>query len=178
MNKKRKNENQNRNSNSNSTGNDNDNHSKQEILKKRRCLNPKPRQVKDELFEKYSFFDSNDLIQVKYEMIRRVNKHGWSIKKAAKAFGLSRPSFYKAKKAFEQQGITGLIPEKTGPKEPHKLSREVIEYLEKLQDQTPKLKAQTLTERINEKFEVMIDTRSIYRALGKLKKKKRKKQKT
>ena len=116
----------------NSTGNHNHNHSKQETLKKRRCLNPKPKQVKDELFEKYSFFDSNDLIQVKYEMIRRVNTDGWSIKKAAKTFGFSRPSFYKAKKAFEEQGITGLIPEKTGPKEPHKLSGEVIKYLEKL----------------------------------------------
>ena len=162
----------------NSTGNHNHNHSKQETLKKRRCLNPKPKQVKDELFEKYSFFDSNDLIQVKYEMIRRVNTNGWSIKKAAKTFGFSRPSFYKAKKAFEEKGITGLIPEKTGPKEPHKLSGEVIKYLEKLQCQTPKLKAQTLTDRIKEKFEVKIDTRSIYRALEKLKKKKRKKQKT
>lgn len=162
----------------NSTDNHNHNHSKKETLKKRRCLNPKPKQVKDELFEKYAFFDSNDLIQVKYEMIRRVKKDGWSIKKAAKTFGFSRPSFYKAKKAFEQQGITGLIPEKTGPKKPHKLSREVIKYLEKLQCQTPKLKAQTLTHRIKEKFEVKIDTRSIYRALEKLKKKKRKKQKT
>ena len=162
----------------NSTGNHNHNHSKQETLKKRRCLNPKPKQVKDELFEKYSFFDSNDLIQVKYEMIRRVNTNGWSIKKAAKTFGFSRPSFYKAKKAFEEKRITGLIPEKTGPKEPHKLSGEVIKYLEKLQCQTPKLKAQTLTDRIKEKFEVKIDTRSIYRALEKLKKKKRKKQKT
>jgi transposase len=172
MNKNIKNENQ------NSNDNDNHNHSKQQILKKRRCLNPKPKQVKDELFEKCTFFDSNDLIQVKYEMIRRVNKDGWSIKKAAKTFGLSRPSFYKAKKAFDEEGITGLIPEKTGPKEPHKLSRKVIKYLEKLQCQTPKLKAQTLTDRIEEEFEVKIDTRSIYRALEKLKKKKRKKQKT
>lgn len=167
-----------KNENQNSTGNDNHNHSKQETLKKRRCLNPKPKQVKDELFEKYSFFDSNDLIQVKYEMIRRVNKDGWSIKKAAETFGFSRPSFYKAKKAFEEQGITGLIPEKTGPKKPHKLSREVIKYLEKLQCQTPKLKAQTLTDRVEKKFEMKIDIRSIYRALEKLKKKKRKKQKT
>jgi hypothetical protein len=67
MNKNIKNENQ------NSNDNDNHNHSKQQILKKRRCLNPKPKQVKDELFEKCTFFDSNDLIQVKYEMIRRVN---------------------------------------------------------------------------------------------------------
>lgn len=174
MNINRKNENQ----NSSANHNDNHNHSKQETLKKRRCLNPKPKQVKDELFEKYTFFDSNDLIQVKYEMIRRVKKDGWSIKKAAKNFGFSRPSFYKAKKAFEQQGITGLIPEKTGPKEPHKLSREVIKYLEKIQCQTPKLKAKTLTHLIKEKFEMKIHTRTIYRAMEKLKKKKRKKQKT
>lgn len=173
MNKNRKNDNENH--NENDTGNENDSLMKQKILKKRRCLNQKPKQVKDELFEKYSFFDSNDLIQVKYEMIRRVKKDGWSIQKAAKIFGLSRPSFYKAKKVFEKQGITGLIPEKTGPKEPHKLSREVMKYLETLECQTPKLKAQKLTDRIKKKFELKINKRSIYRALEKLKKKKRKK---
>jgi transposase len=173
MNINRKNDNENQ----SNTGNENGNLSKQEILKKRRCLNPKPKQLKDELFEKYTFFDSNDLIQAKYEMIRRVNEDGWSIRKAAKTFGFSRPSFYEAKKAFEKQGITGLIPKKRGPKEPHKLSREVIEYLEELECQTPKLKAQTLTDQIKEKFEVKINTRSIYRALEKLKKKKRQKQK-
>lgn len=170
MNKNKKSGNENFNGNNCNT--------KQKILKKRRCLNPKTKQIKDELFEKFNFFDPDDLIQVKYEMIRRVNKDGWTIKKATESFGFSRPSFYKAKNQFEKYGIIGLIPGKTGPKKPHKLSSKVIEYIQTMTQQNPKIKAQTITDAIKKKFKVNIEKRSIYRALQKIKKKKRKKQKT
>ena len=35
-------------------------------------LNPRPEAVKDELFVTMDFFDPNDLLQVKYELVRRV----------------------------------------------------------------------------------------------------------
>ena len=55
-----------------------------------------------------TFFDPRDLVQVKYEMLRRVQSEGHSVTGAATAFGFSRPSFYQALSAFEEGGLAGL----------------------------------------------------------------------
>lgn len=52
-------------------------------------LNPRPQNVTDELFQSGEFFDPRDLVQVKYEMLRRVRVDGHSVTQAAAAFGFS-----------------------------------------------------------------------------------------
>jgi predicted DNA-binding protein (UPF0251 family) len=52
------------------------------------------------LFESNDFFDTRDLLQAKYEMLRRVDIDGWSFTQAAQALGVSRPVFYPARTAF------------------------------------------------------------------------------
>jgi hypothetical protein len=90
--------------------------SKLELLREQGTLNPRPREVTDPLFAKDSFFDPRDLVQVKYEMLRRVQSEGHLITGAATAFGFSRPSFYQAPSAFQEGGLTDLVPHKRGPK--------------------------------------------------------------
>src|SRR6516162_6384173 len=90
-------------------------------LRQQGALNPHPEQVTDELFFTNEFFDTRDLLQVKYEMLRRVQNDGQPISRAATAFGFSRPSFYQAQAAFRQGGLPALLPHKRGPKEAHKL---------------------------------------------------------
>jgi transposase len=143
--------------------------SKAKLLNKKGCLNPKPQQVKDEIFEKYDFFDPRDLIQVKYEMIRKVKKEEWTVERASKIFGFSRPSFYDAQRAFESGGIPGLIPKKRGPRYPHKLTEDVIIYLEECIEQDHKLKPTELLSLLEERFDLVVDVRSIQRALAKVK---------
>jgi len=63
---------------------------KNEALRKDRALNPHPASVTDELFGSLEFFDPRDLVQVKYEMLRRVHQDGWSVAQAARTFGFSR----------------------------------------------------------------------------------------
>ena len=66
---------------------------KPERLKQYGALNPHPEKITEELFldSMLDFFDPRDLIQVKYEMLRAVDKEGRPAKEAAKAFGFSRP---------------------------------------------------------------------------------------
>ena len=45
---------------------------KSSALRQHRCLHPRPHLVTDELFVTNAFFDPRDLLQVKYEMLRRV----------------------------------------------------------------------------------------------------------
>ena len=43
-------------------------------LQQQGTLNPRPQAVTDERFANSEFFDARDLVQVKYEMLRRVHK--------------------------------------------------------------------------------------------------------
>ena len=45
-------------------------------LAETRTLNPRPEAVRDEQFASSEFFDARDLVQVKYEMVRRVRVDG------------------------------------------------------------------------------------------------------
>lgn len=69
---------------------------KVKALRARRSLNPRPGMVRDERFAGSAFFDARDLVQVKYEMVRRVRVDGDAVSRSAAAFGFSRPSFYEA----------------------------------------------------------------------------------
>ena len=74
-------------------------------LRHQHALNPRPDRVRDPAFTGDNpFFDAQDLVQVKYEMLRRVREDGQRVSQASATFGFSRPSFYEAQAAFERVG--------------------------------------------------------------------------
>src|ERR1019366_9597059 len=77
-------------------------------LARSRTLNPRPEAVHDEAFASSGFFDARDLVQVKYEMVRRVETDGSSVSAAADAFGFSRQSYYTAAQALADEGLAGV----------------------------------------------------------------------
>src|SRR5260370_16906138 len=81
-----------------------------------RCLNPHPGQVRDPEFLSSEFFDARDVVQVKYEMVRKVKADGAPVTAAAAAFGYSRPSYYEAAAALDRSGLEGLVPARPGPR--------------------------------------------------------------
>ncbi len=142
-----------------------------EALRQRGCLNPHPEKVADPRFAESVFFDARDLVQVKYEMIRRVEIDGQTVRDSATAFGFSRPSFYQAQSLLESGGLAALVPQKPGPRRAHKLSPEVMGFIEKLQSEDPWLKASALVRRLRERFGLKVHPRSIERALARQEKK-------
>src|ERR1700692_2636447 len=82
---------------------------KRQTLRRHGTLNPHPDAVSHPLFHNSDFFDSDDLVQVKYEMLRQVHIDSGSISESAHAFGFSRPSFYQAQAAFQEDGVFGLL---------------------------------------------------------------------
>ena len=112
---------------------------KQAALRQARCLNPHPEHVRDPAFLASEFFDARDVVQVKYEMVRRVRVDGAPVTAAAAAFGFSRPSFYEAAAAVDREGLGGLVPAKPGPRGAHKLTDEVIAHAQQLREQDPGL---------------------------------------
>jgi transposase len=138
-------------------------------LKQAGTLNPHPQAVHDRLFKENSFFDARDLLQVRYEMLRRHSAEGVSILEAAAAFGVSRPTFYQAQAAFDKAGLGGLLPKQRGPKEGHKLTAEVVRFLKDLRATEPRLTTVACVRAVNERFGIMVHRRSIERALSKKK---------
>jgi transposase len=143
------------------------------MLAEKGSLNRKPEKVKDELFLQHEFFDPCDLMQVKYEMVRRVQVENWRVSDAAKFFGFSRVAFYQIQKAIEEQGFAGIMPQKRGPKSAYKLTGEVLLFMGARLNEDDQLKAATLTELIQEEFGLTIHVRSIEKALQHRKKKRK-----
>jgi transposase len=139
------------------------------ILRQSHTLHPHPDQVRDPLFLSGSpFFDPRDLVQVKYELLRRVRVDGYSVAQATSLFALSRPTFYAAHAAWEQAGIAGLLPQLTGPRHAHKLTEELIVQLRPL---AKTMSAPQLAQWLQEQHHLKVHPRSIERALARSEKK-------
>jgi transposase len=144
-------------------------------LRQYHALHRRPDKVTDQAFVSGDiFFDARDLVQLKYEMLRRVNQEKQSVTQAAAAFGFSRPAFYQARANFEKKGLAGLLPESPGPRRAHKLKDEVMDFIEQALAQDASMPAGTLAEVVRERFGLPVHPRSIERALVRHKKNARK----
>lgn len=139
---------------------------KEESLQAARALNPHPEVVADPAFAASEFLDPRDLVQVKYEMVRRVRMDGQTVSAAASTFGFSRPSWYAAAEALDEDGLPGLLPARPGPRRAHKLSEEVVTFAAEALAADPSLRAAEMVERIEERFGMRVHPRSIERALA------------
>jgi len=143
---------------------------KSEALAQDGVLNPNPQAVRDALFTGNPFFDAKDLIQVRYEMVRRHQVDGVAISEAASSFGVTRPTFYKAQSALRTVGLAGLLPSRRGPKAGHKVSGDVIAFVADLKVGRPELTTPQCLEAIETRFGIKVHRRSLERALARKKK--------
>jgi len=146
-----------------------------DVLRQRGSLNPRPDRVSDPLFTSPNtdFFDARDLVQVKYEMVRRVRVDAHPASHAAAAFGVSRPTFYQAQAALQRGGVAALVPKKPGPRRAHKLDVDVVEFLIQQRAEDPSVRAPELARRVRARFTRTVHPRSVERALARREKKRR-----
>lgn len=145
---------------------------KASALRRHHALNHRPNAVRDAAFTSgNSFFDSRDLVQVKYEMLRRVREDGQAVSQTAADFGFSRPAFYQAQAVFDGEGLPGLLPQRPGPKRAHKLSERVVDRLEQALDADPSLNSAELAQRLEDELGLRVHRRSVERALSRRRKK-------
>lgn len=144
---------------------------KLKALSKYHTLNPRPDEVSDHLFLEYDFFDPCDNVQVKYEMLRRVSLEKMPVTAAAALFGFSRVAFYQIQQRFEKIGLGGLLPLRRGPKSGHKLTPEVMNYIEEALIRDPLLRSTDLVHLLEKQFSIEVHPRSVERALIRHKKK-------
>jgi len=141
-----------------------------ERLRQAGMLNPQPQRVRAAWFQTGGFFDANDLVQVKYEMLRHAQHDGVTKAEAASLFGLSRPTFYQAAAVFERDGVAGLLPHPRGPKSAHKLTPEVMSVIETHHRSAGPLQAREMARVVHNQLGVTVHPRSIERAMARKKK--------
>ncbi|MFC1612026.1 transposase [Myxococcota bacterium] len=147
--------------------------SKIAVLREHGCLNRRAELVSDELFGTTEFFDPHDLLQVKYEMVRRVRVESQPVSHAARIFGFSRPTVYQTLAAFESGGIAALLSKKPGPRRAHKLSEMVVDFLEQTLADQPDSGTGELVVAVQNHFNLSVHPSSVMRALMRREKKRR-----
>jgi transposase len=143
---------------------------KADRLKHNDSLNLHPERVQAPHFQNSAFFDPQDLVQVKYEMLREVSCEGLPKAKAAALYGMSRPTFYQALEAFDREGLVGLLPKQRGPKGAHKLTDAAMTLITRRLAQDSDLNATALAAALRKDLDLVVHPRSIERALARKKK--------
>jgi len=141
-------------------------HPKVRALLEEGTLNPAPDKVHDPKFHDSEFFDPRDVVQVKYEMLRRVSMEKASVTDATEEYGVSRPTYYQSKGSFEKVGVAGLVPQKRGPRGPHKLRGKVLAFVEEQVTAGEPVRARELAKLIRQKFDLDVHPRTIERAVA------------
>lgn len=140
------------------------------MLRETGCLHPNPERVRDARFLDHAFFDARDLVQVKYEMLRSVREEAVPVSESAARHGLSRPTYYAAKRAFAAHGVAGLVPARPGPRQAHKFNPEVVAALQAARMQQPHVSVTELVALVRSRFGLKVHPRSIQRVLAEEKK--------
>ena len=146
---------------------------KARFLADHQALHPHPERVRDTLFQQAGFFDTRDLVQVRYEMLRRHLVERRPVSEIIQDFGVSRQMFYVLLRMFQQAGLSGLLPRKRGPKDAHKCTAAIVAFVAARREELPGRSTKELTEEIGSKFGVRLHPRTLERHLSRLEKKRR-----
>jgi transposase len=137
-----------------------------EALRDEGTLNRTSEHVRDPKFQENEFFDPHDIVQVKYEMLRRVSIENASVTFATEEYGVSRPTYYQTKAHFDEAGLAGLVPQKRGPRGPHKLRGEALAFVQQQLVAGEPVRARELAKLVRQKFDLSIHPRTIERAVA------------
>ena len=143
----------------------NEREEKRHVLKQARALNEHPEGVRAPLFAAHPFFDPEDKVQVKYEMLRTREVEGTSLTEACRLYGFTRESYRHILARFRQEGIGGLFERKRGRHGPLKATDRVCEFIQAQRQTQPALSVGKLIERCREQLGVQLSRRTVFRIL-------------
>lgn len=133
-----------------------------EFLRRALCLHRSPENVQDEHFTQQSdFFDPKDIVQVKYELLRRCEVEGCDVASTCPDFGFSRATYYKVQQAFFEGGLPSLMGRRRGRPNPIKITDVVLGYAIAEKAKNPKLAARGMVVAIEARYHVRLSVRMV-----------------
>jgi transposase len=137
---------------------------KQKALRAHGAFNATPEEVIAAPFVDHpEFFDAEDRLQVRYEMLRAPAQGEMTVAEACRAFGVSRQTFYVLRRAFGTKGLAGLAEGKRGRKGPLKASVEVVGFVRQTKADEPAVSGAELSRRVAERFGIRLHRRTVER---------------
>lgn len=130
------------------------------------AVHPHPEAITDPLFATCDFLDRHDLVQVRYEMARRVRIDRLPASHVATTFGVSRPTVYQTLATVHAAALPGLLPRRRGPQHGHKLRPEIVAFILEARAVDGGMSAPRLAQRVRERFGVTVHRRSIERVVA------------
>ena len=140
---------------------------KTDILKKNGTYNKNHDSVKAADFQQGIFFDAEDLAQVKYEMLRSVAKGEYNVLEASARYGFSRQSYYSIKDGVDREGLSALIPKKTGPRQSYKLTENGQSFIDQYVETHPSAKSSEINEALKNETGICVHNRTVDRYISK-----------
>ena len=150
---------------------DHDGSGKRERLRQAGLLNRKAEQVTDPIFRECGFFDPDDLLQVRYEMVRAARSQSMDAAEAARRFGFSAQTCTRYADAFDRGGMPALLPGKRGPRGPHKITPAILHFVLSYRERYGRVGSRRLAPMIEAKFGIKLHPRAIDKALERRQKK-------
>ena len=144
---------------------------KRERLRQAGLLNRKAERVTDPMFRECGFFDPEDLLQVRYEMVRAARSQSMDAAEAARRFGFSAPTCTRYADAFDRDGMPALLPAKRGPRGPHKITPAILDFVLSYRERYGRVGSRRLAPMIETKFGIKLHPRAIDKALERRQKK-------
>ncbi len=139
---------------------------KRRALQLQGALNPTPESVLADPFRTHpEFFDAEDRLQVRYEMLRGPARGEMSVVEACRLFGVSRQTFYTLRRALDARGIAGLAEGKRGRKGPLKATVEIVTFVRDAKAQDPGLSGPELASKVEDRFGIRLHRRTVERLL-------------
>jgi len=136
-------------------------------------LHPHPNEIADPLFtEQGEFFQADDLLQIRYELLRAHQVGDVSVVALCRRYGVSRQTFYNLLEKFTRGGTAGLLPKPPGPKGPSKLTPDVMALVRAELARDPTVAGAPLAATIREVLGVELHKRTVERLLHDLRAKK------
>lgn len=137
---------------------------KRQTLKAQGALNAVPEAVTAALFvDQPQFFDAEDRLQVRYEMLRAPAQGEMTVAEACRLFGVSRQTFDVLRRSFEAIGLAGLAEGKRGRKGPLKASAKVVDFVRQAKADEPSASGADISRRVSQHFGISLHRRTVER---------------
>jgi transposase len=135
---------------------------KKKFLEQEGLINPKPERVSHPLFE------TLNLPQVRYEMIRTARVENISVSKACELFGFSREYFYKLERSFMARGYVALLGSTMGRRPIIALNQEIVNFIVHRKMEQPTVSGENLRQELQKLYNVDCSRRTVERIVEKL----------
>lgn len=139
-----------------------------DFLESQGLLNPRPERVTHPLFNTEAFFDSRDLPQVRYEMLRAARVEQIPVAKACRLLGFSREYFYRLERAFMKRGYVALLGSPMGRPPLLALNQEIVSFIVHRKLEQPRLSGEELRREILQIHKVDCSRRTVERIIAKV----------